>query len=170
MSDDAVMSDAEMRRLAGLLSKINVLADDNVQTADPRDCIAGIRSLLAEYDRASATPVEPMYPGSDWKPGCPRWCHEHYDGTNSDGSRGRNHSSPPLAVTAMSAVREDVPFLTSTWVELREDTADPHNSHAVGVIEKIPEDVELSHCELRAFARHLLRVAGWVEEIEGAAS
>lgn len=154
--------DAEIVRRARLLEKISVLADDNAQPADPQDCLDGIRDLLTDYDRRTPpVPVEPMWPGTDWKPGCPAWCVEHYRG--DDGTM--NHSSYPWAVTGQSADRDGVHLMVSTWVELREGSKhDPRGRQAVGVIERIPEDVELTHGQLRDFARYLVAVAELVEE------
>jgi hypothetical protein len=152
---------AEIVRRARLLSKISVLADDNFQKADPAVCLDGIRGLLIDYDRHTPTePVTPLWPDSDWEPGCPAWCSEHYTVDDE-----RNHSSYPWAVTGESANREGVHLMVSTWIELREGTKhDPAGRRAVGIIEKIPEDVELTAGQLRDFARYLVAVAELVEE------
>lgn len=153
---------AEIVRRARLLAKISLLADDNAQPANPQDCVEGIRELLAKYDQeAPAEPVEPLWPDSDWEPGCPAWCVEHYTVDDE-----RNHSSYPWAVTGESANREAVHLMVSTWIELREGTKhDPSGRRAVGIIEKIPEDVELTAGQLRDFARYLVAVAELVETV-----
>ena len=136
-------------RSVGASSWVPTAATKGVHTVDPLP---------------AAEPVKPWWPGTDWKAGCPAWCVEHYRGT--DGSY--QHSSFPWSITGESANREDVPVLVSAWIEMRVHA--DGDRHAVGVIEKVREDVELSHCQLRSLAKHLLDIAQLVEEIEGAAS
>jgi hypothetical protein len=89
---------------------------------------------------------------------CPDWCVEHY--TAEGGAR--NHSSGPRSITGGNTYTGE-PALVSTWLE-RRDWPDG-TTETVGIVEKTPEDVELSSAQLRDFAGHLLAVADEVDKL-----
>lgn len=93
---------------------------------------------------------------------CPPWCVEHY--TADDGTS--NHAGPAdRAVCGQSATTGDC-LTVAVWPELRVTVAG--EAYAVGVVEKIKrDDVELSSCQLRELAAHLLAVAEQVDAANG---
>lgn len=89
---------------------------------------------------------------------CPEWCVEHY----VSGSGARNHSSSPRAITGGGAAT-GATLLVSTWLE-RRDYPDG-TTESVGIVERLPEDIELTADQMRDFAGHMLAVADEVERL-----
>lgn len=141
------MSGTNVEHTAEILGVIERLAcPDN--PGDPGLALVRIRELLAAVDAR---------PGA-----CPDWCVECY--TTRHGAR--NHASYPRAVIGAS-VEDDTPVTVSTWVELR-TLGDEQD--LVGVIERLPIDVELSLCQLRELIGHLRAVAKLIEASEASST
>lgn len=89
---------------------------------------------------------------------CPDWCVEHY---SAEGG-ARNHSSSPRAITGGGSYT-GATLMVSTWLE-RRDWPDG-STETVGIVEKLPEDIELTAGQMRDFAGHMLAVADEVERL-----